>query len=93
MTRPPADRDTDERDLVALAMRAGGADLAAIADRTGVSVVTVSKIVSRVRLADIGECAFWGDKPKQVASSWRPTIAQGWRYIEGGQRDVRDNPM
>ena len=70
------DRQYDERVLRVLALRSQGADLETCATEIGSNVSSVSKMISKARLADIQECAFWGDKPATVAAAWRPTIAQ-----------------
>ena len=82
-------RHDDERVLRVLALRMQGADLAACAAQAGFTVAAVSKMVSKARLADIQECAFWGDKPKEVAAAWRPTIARAGRAIMSGDKPRR----
>ncbi len=82
-------RGYDERVLRVLALRSQGADLETCAAAIASNVASVSKMVSKVRLADIQECAFWGDKPKEVAAAWRPTIARAGRAIMAGDRNRR----
>ena len=83
------DRADDERLLRVLALRIKGADLATCAQAEGMAMTSISKMVSRVRLADIQECGYWGDKPKDVAAVWRPTIARAGRAIMAGGKSRR----
>lgn len=82
-------REYDERVLRVLALRSQGADLETCAAAIASNVASVSKMVSKARLADIQECAFWGDEPATVAAAWRPTIARAGRAIMSGGRNRR----
>lgn len=83
------DRADDERLLRVLTLRMAGADLATCAATEGMTMAAISKMVSRTRLADIQECDYWGDKPKEVAAQWRPTIARAGRAIMAGGKTRR----
>lgn len=80
-------RQHDETVLRVIAMRMGGASLAEVRAAIGMQASGASKAVTMARIADISQCAFWGDDPAAVAQAWRAIDAgDGRRKGKARQR-------
>lgn len=73
MSKTPT-RKRDEEVLEFLRLRACGLSLRQVARAVGLPSVKAGQIataVERVKLADVKECSFWGDAPREVAECYK----------------------
>jgi hypothetical protein len=76
----PADRHTDERDLMAIGLVRAGVDRTEIARRTGMSKPYIGAVLSRICTAD---CAESGEPEDVVRIAYLPPINPRPKRLRG----------